>query len=481
MSDTDDEHSLNIVDDKSILDESVCEPSVAEIESPTMLIPEGQNRIDAPRLITHVRTHDGSIVDDRHVSFGNKPDNIRKAKSEFVRGYDLYNEHPEGGGGGVEIVDRYHNTSYTHHQGGQYHQPYSTSTRPGDSVGKSRTSRGFYEFDNPVQDYNNSLGHHGYPDGRNYMGPEHSTRSGWSSNDPVIAVATAVVEDDLEKKKQIEEENIKNSRRIQRLLICILVVLISIAGGTAIYAWQNGLLGEGETENPTEVTSPLPPGTDDGISTTDDSGDLNLISPNPSNSSDSPTALSSLGFPSVIPTSIPTYSSTTLSPTQTPTIKEVTSAPSSPYPTSQPNPEPSSYPSFIPTNTPTMRPTPAPTRKSPTPQPTKGCKAWCANHPKPWYDLAKPDDPQASKCKWPVNCAGCDACLNPPIISYDTDAYTDNDTDNDEVSSLPSVSPSTTATNPACLTWCPNHEESWEVKCTWPVKCAGCPECSNFR
>jgi len=32
-----------------------------------------------------------------------------------------------------------------------------------------------------------------------------------------------------------------------------------------------------------------------------------------------------------------------------------------------------------------------------------------------------------------------------------------------------------------CVPWCADHTNAWPTKCTWPITCGGCPECSRFH
>ena len=32
-----------------------------------------------------------------------------------------------------------------------------------------------------------------------------------------------------------------------------------------------------------------------------------------------------------------------------------------------------------------------------------------------------------------------------------------------------------------CVPWCADHTNSWATKCTWPITCGGCPECSRLH
>ena len=308
--------------------------------------------------------------------------------------------------------------------------PTNQSLTPGDYLGSARPNhynrdrnrrrRDYIEEDSVDSDGDSMCNNHGNWDG------------------PILTAVATPVQEELEIDKP--EKVIKRTLCVQKLLVIIILILIAIASGAAIYGYQAGYFA-----NDPNSQSPFNSPTDfQNNPTTDEL----LYSSSPTKINESPT-------PS--PSNHPSFSnseSTTELKSQVPTMSTnkptfvdssiPSTAPTVPASSLSPTAASSSGPS----NPPSILLTLQPSTILPTQAPTKGCEAWCVNHPTPWRDA----DPSASqKCKWPKTCGGCPQCEENQ-----------------------------------CKLWCANHPVPWwdqdpnaPQKCHWEENCAGCPQCSD--
>ena len=121
------------------------------------------------------------------------------------------------------------------------------------------------------------------------------------------------------------------------------------------------------------------------------------------------------------------------------------------------------------------------------------CNKWCLPNRQPW----------STKCKWAKMCDGCSPCSSKwPLSGQQGKLVTGVGAVVIVYQTLPDLAhhllflhlwhtlldrltttttPESTATpatpDTVCKSWCGNHRQAWEVKCTWSNRCAGCLQC----